>query len=260
MAIERKAHATWEGDLRSGSGTFDVGSGAISGQEVTFASRFERAGRQDEPGGADRRGACDVRLDGARQRARPGGPPAHEARDRRGLHARPDRRGLPDHDHAAHGPRRGRRDRRGRVPGPPHSRRRRAARSRTRSAASRSRSRRRWPSRSRARSGERRTRRTRRRACGSASAARSLSYSVRRNSNVPSPCAPPRRTRVSPSSGMPTLPGLSSSVPSGPGRRNCWWLWPKTTSRSRTPASIRSSSGSGCGAKLSTSESGEPWT
>jgi osmotically inducible protein OsmC len=40
MAIERKAHATWEGDLRSGSGKFDVGSGAISGQEVTFASRF----------------------------------------------------------------------------------------------------------------------------------------------------------------------------------------------------------------------------
>jgi osmotically inducible protein OsmC len=40
MAIERRAHATWEGDLRSGSGKFDVGSGAISGQEVTFASRF----------------------------------------------------------------------------------------------------------------------------------------------------------------------------------------------------------------------------
>jgi osmotically inducible protein OsmC len=41
MAIERRAHATWEGDLRGGSGTFDVGSGAISGQEVTFGSRFE---------------------------------------------------------------------------------------------------------------------------------------------------------------------------------------------------------------------------
>jgi lipoyl-dependent peroxiredoxin len=40
MAIERRAHATWEGDLRSGSGKFDVGSGALSGQEVTFASRF----------------------------------------------------------------------------------------------------------------------------------------------------------------------------------------------------------------------------
>jgi osmotically inducible protein OsmC len=41
MAIERSAHATWEGDLRAGSGKFDVGSGAIRGQEVTFASRFE---------------------------------------------------------------------------------------------------------------------------------------------------------------------------------------------------------------------------
>ena len=40
MAIERRAHATWEGDLRGGSGTIDVGSGAINGQEVTFASRF----------------------------------------------------------------------------------------------------------------------------------------------------------------------------------------------------------------------------
>ncbi|HEX3686486.1 MAG TPA: OsmC family protein [Gaiellaceae bacterium] len=46
MAIERRAHATWEGDLRSGTGKFDVGSGAISGQEVTFASRFT-----DESGG-----------------------------------------------------------------------------------------------------------------------------------------------------------------------------------------------------------------
>jgi lipoyl-dependent peroxiredoxin len=42
MAIERRAHATWEGDLRDGSGQFDLtSSGAISGQSVTFASRFE---------------------------------------------------------------------------------------------------------------------------------------------------------------------------------------------------------------------------
>jgi lipoyl-dependent peroxiredoxin len=47
MAIERRAHATWEGDLRNGSGRFDLeSSGAIRGQEVTFASRFE-----DEAGG-----------------------------------------------------------------------------------------------------------------------------------------------------------------------------------------------------------------
>lgn len=42
MAIERRAHATWEGDLRNGSGQFDLtSSGAVSGLPVTFASRFE---------------------------------------------------------------------------------------------------------------------------------------------------------------------------------------------------------------------------
>src|SRR3954462_6028194 len=49
MAIERTAHATWEGDLRSGSGRFEVGSGAITGQEVTFASRFEQPGGKTSP-------------------------------------------------------------------------------------------------------------------------------------------------------------------------------------------------------------------
>jgi lipoyl-dependent peroxiredoxin len=49
MAIERQATATWEGDLRSGSGRFEVGSGAISGQEVTFASRFEQSGGKTSP-------------------------------------------------------------------------------------------------------------------------------------------------------------------------------------------------------------------
>ena len=48
-AIERRAHATWEGDLRSGSGRFDLASGAISGQEVTFASRFEEPGGKTSP-------------------------------------------------------------------------------------------------------------------------------------------------------------------------------------------------------------------
>ena len=42
MAIDRTAHVTWEGDLRSGSGEFDLtSSNAISGEAVTFASRFE---------------------------------------------------------------------------------------------------------------------------------------------------------------------------------------------------------------------------
>ena len=49
MAIERRAHATWEGDLRGGSGRFDTGSGAISGQEVTYASRFEDSGGRTSP-------------------------------------------------------------------------------------------------------------------------------------------------------------------------------------------------------------------
>jgi hypothetical protein len=41
MAVERRAHATWEGDLLSGNGSFDVtSSGTITGQTVTFASRF----------------------------------------------------------------------------------------------------------------------------------------------------------------------------------------------------------------------------
>jgi osmotically inducible protein OsmC len=42
MAIDRSAHATWEGDLKNGSGQFDLTSSqAITGGEVTFASRFE---------------------------------------------------------------------------------------------------------------------------------------------------------------------------------------------------------------------------
>ena len=49
MAIERSAHATWEGDLRGGSGRFDTGSGAISGQEVTYSSRFEDSGGKTSP-------------------------------------------------------------------------------------------------------------------------------------------------------------------------------------------------------------------
>src|ERR671937_1661479 len=49
MAIERSAHATWEGDLRGGSGRFEVVSGAITGQEVTFASRFEQPGGKTSP-------------------------------------------------------------------------------------------------------------------------------------------------------------------------------------------------------------------
>ncbi len=51
MGIERRAHATWEGDLRNGSGQFDLtSSGAVTGQPVTFASRFEpEAGGKTSP-------------------------------------------------------------------------------------------------------------------------------------------------------------------------------------------------------------------
>ena len=44
MAAERTATVTWKGDLMSGSGRIDsVGSGAISAQDVTWASRSEES-------------------------------------------------------------------------------------------------------------------------------------------------------------------------------------------------------------------------
>ena len=42
MAIERSSSAHWEGDLKSGNGRFEAGSGEISGT-YTFATRFEQA-------------------------------------------------------------------------------------------------------------------------------------------------------------------------------------------------------------------------
>jgi lipoyl-dependent peroxiredoxin len=50
MAIDRTARVTWEGDLKSGSGSFDLeSSGAIEGEAVTFASRFEQPGGKTSP-------------------------------------------------------------------------------------------------------------------------------------------------------------------------------------------------------------------
>jgi osmotically inducible protein OsmC len=50
MAIEREAHATWQGDLRSGSGEFDLESShAVEGETVTFASRFEQPDGKTSP-------------------------------------------------------------------------------------------------------------------------------------------------------------------------------------------------------------------
>jgi osmotically inducible protein OsmC len=50
MAIERKAKATWTGDLKGGQGEFDLESShAIQDEQVTFASRFEQPGGKTSP-------------------------------------------------------------------------------------------------------------------------------------------------------------------------------------------------------------------
>ena len=45
MATQHSAHTTWEGDLKSGSGVFTLGSGAAGPQQVSWRARAE------EPGG-----------------------------------------------------------------------------------------------------------------------------------------------------------------------------------------------------------------
>jgi osmotically inducible protein OsmC len=50
MAIERKAKATWTGDLKGGQGEFDLESSqAIQDEQVTFASRFEQPDGKTSP-------------------------------------------------------------------------------------------------------------------------------------------------------------------------------------------------------------------
>jgi osmotically inducible protein OsmC len=49
VKAERRAHATWEGDLMSGTGRFTLGSGAIDEQEVTWASRTEESEGKTSP-------------------------------------------------------------------------------------------------------------------------------------------------------------------------------------------------------------------
>src|SRR5918997_5890465 len=46
---ERRAEVVWEGDLPGGSGRFTVGSGAMSEQAVTWASRTERSDGKTSP-------------------------------------------------------------------------------------------------------------------------------------------------------------------------------------------------------------------
>jgi osmotically inducible protein OsmC len=43
--MKRSAHATWQGGLKDGRGTFGVASGTITNQKVDFRTRFE-----NEPG------------------------------------------------------------------------------------------------------------------------------------------------------------------------------------------------------------------
>jgi osmotically inducible protein OsmC len=50
MAAERRAEATWRGDLTSGAGTVDrVGSGAFGPLDVTWASRTEEPNGKTSP-------------------------------------------------------------------------------------------------------------------------------------------------------------------------------------------------------------------
>ncbi len=41
MAIENKGNAQWNGGLKDGNGSMSTGTGAVSNQPYTFASRFE---------------------------------------------------------------------------------------------------------------------------------------------------------------------------------------------------------------------------
>jgi lipoyl-dependent peroxiredoxin len=50
MAAERRAEVTWQGDLMGGSGRVErVGSGALGGLDVTWASRTEEPGGKTSP-------------------------------------------------------------------------------------------------------------------------------------------------------------------------------------------------------------------
>jgi lipoyl-dependent peroxiredoxin len=48
MAIERSSSARWEGDLKSGNGRFELGSGAFSGP-YTYVTRFESGDNGTNP-------------------------------------------------------------------------------------------------------------------------------------------------------------------------------------------------------------------
>jgi lipoyl-dependent peroxiredoxin len=49
MAVEHRAHTTWEGDLEGGSGVFTLGSGVTGPQTVTWRARAEDASAGTSP-------------------------------------------------------------------------------------------------------------------------------------------------------------------------------------------------------------------
>jgi lipoyl-dependent peroxiredoxin len=49
MAAEHTAHASWQGDLMSGSGTVSTGSGAVSDVPLTWKARAEDASAGSSP-------------------------------------------------------------------------------------------------------------------------------------------------------------------------------------------------------------------
>src|SRR5690349_12501591 len=49
MAAEHTAHASWSGDLMSGSGTVSTGSGAVSDVPLTWNARAEDASAGSSP-------------------------------------------------------------------------------------------------------------------------------------------------------------------------------------------------------------------
>ena len=72
MAVEHRAHTTWEGDLRADR-VFS-GSGATGPQTVTWKARAEDASAGTSPKSSSRR-RCRLLLDGALRRPRPPGTP-----------------------------------------------------------------------------------------------------------------------------------------------------------------------------------------
>jgi len=77
MAVDHRAHTTWEGDLANGSGVFTLGSGVTGPQQVTWRARAEdaSAGTSPEELIAAALSSCfSMALSGALARA--GSPPA----------------------------------------------------------------------------------------------------------------------------------------------------------------------------------------